>query len=580
MIPKRENPNTGDFRPISWMSNIYKLITKVLTINLYNTLEVNEVISMNQLCVRKNTMAAKEQVLFNHCINLINDFKLKAIWFDIQKAYDSVPHEYINQILKTLNLPENYQKLMHRLQEALQLTLIVNNTAAGTLRPKRGIIQGDSLSPLIFILCMEPISRILNETGHPKVCISYKETNFAINHLLYMDDLKILAKTDDDLRILATKFTDTLNQIGLKHNTSKSATNSDTCSNIADIISPINGYKYLGLIEDNENRFKRINLDAIFEKICARIKIIADTQLNSKNMFTAINEFALSLLNYYVGTINMPETLLIEWDTKIRRILSEKGAHYKTACKERLYLKRKYLGRGLNSLEFNHEKLLLSMLLKIEGKSLTCARNKLIKNVYENFSITAKELGEILRNKYNIAENTKLTSKNLTAGFQNKLINEIKKKEVHSKLFKEFENLSNINETSMWLTRGRLIPKTEANFCNLQDRNIFYQKTKYPHCNKSIASADHLASRCEKMLHYDYKKRHDNIQKVVVVSILNKHDQAGIKHYKYHKTKTIYDLHDMKILVDIPIKTDILISENRPDIVFIKKKEKLAYFVE
>lgn len=73
------------------------------------------------------------------------------------------------------------------------------------------------------------------------------------------------------------------------------------------------------------------------------------------------------------------------------------------------------------------------------------------------------------------------------------------------------------------------------------------------------------------MLYYDYKRRHDNIQKIVVVSLLNKHGHAGIKHYKYCKTRTVYDINDIKIFVDTPIKTDILINENRPDIVGVKK---------
>lgn len=199
--------------------------------------------------------------------------------------------------------------------------------------------------------------------------------------------------------------------------------------------SPIKSYKYLGRVEDNENRFKKINLDNLFEKMCMRIKKITDTQINAKNMLNAINEFAIFVLNFYVGTINIPESLLIEWDTKIRKILSKKGVHNKTACKKRLYLKIKYLGLGLNCLEFNQEKLLLSLLTKIEEKSINCSRNKLIKSVYEKFAITGKELEENLRNKYNMPENTKITSKNLEEAFQNKLLNEIKIKEVHSKLF-------------------------------------------------------------------------------------------------------------------------------------------------
>lgn len=79
---------------------------------------------------------------------------------------------------------------------------------------------------------------------------------------------------------------------------------------------------------------------------------LKNSHLNSKNMFNVMNEFALSFINYFVGTINLPENTLGEWDVKIRKILTDKKIHCKTACKRRLYLKRKYLGRGLNNLEF------------------------------------------------------------------------------------------------------------------------------------------------------------------------------------------------------------------------------------
>lgn len=224
--------------------------------------------------------------------------------------------------------------------------------------------------------------------------------------------------------------------------------------------------------------------------------------------------------------------------------------------------------------------MLLNILKKIESKSNSCARNKLIKCVYENFMITERELEHKLRLKYNIQEQTPLNSFSLTDAFQKKLLTDIKKKEMHNQLFKEFNDLSEINDSATWLQRGKLNPKTEGLFCNIQDRNIFYSRNKCTHCNKSQASADHLATRCEKMLYYDYKHRHDEIQKVIITSILNKFSKMGIKHYKYRRVKNIYELGDIRIQVNIPIKTDVVITENKPDIVVVNKNKKQIHFIE
>ena len=54
---------------------------------------------------------------------------------------------------------------------------------------KRGIFQGDSLSPLMFILALIPLSPILRKA---KAAYEFSESKENINHLLFMDDLKLL----------------------------------------------------------------------------------------------------------------------------------------------------------------------------------------------------------------------------------------------------------------------------------------------------------------------------------------------------------------------------------------------------
>ena len=68
----------------------------------------------------------------------------------------------------------------------------------GTLRSKRidinsGIFQGDWLSPLIFCLALASLSTILNGTGY-----GYKIQDRFISHMLYIDDLKLFAKDDNN----------------------------------------------------------------------------------------------------------------------------------------------------------------------------------------------------------------------------------------------------------------------------------------------------------------------------------------------------------------------------------------------
>ena len=68
----------------------------------------------------------------------------------------------------------------------------------------RGIFQGDSLSPLLFCLALDPLSKILKNQG-----IGYNmskrgmhEERSNISHLMFMDDIKLYADSDANLKKL------------------------------------------------------------------------------------------------------------------------------------------------------------------------------------------------------------------------------------------------------------------------------------------------------------------------------------------------------------------------------------------
>ena len=64
---------------------------------------------------------------------------------------------------------------------------------------QRGIFQGDALSPLLFIIAMMPINHILR-----KCVAGYKlsRSQEKINHLMYIDDIKLFAKNEKELETL------------------------------------------------------------------------------------------------------------------------------------------------------------------------------------------------------------------------------------------------------------------------------------------------------------------------------------------------------------------------------------------
>ena len=65
----------------------------------------------------------------------------------------------------------------------------------GSIRIKRGIFQGDLLSPLLFTMSLKPLSIELNKTKY-----GYQlDKQTKINHLFYVDDLKLYGTNDNQL---------------------------------------------------------------------------------------------------------------------------------------------------------------------------------------------------------------------------------------------------------------------------------------------------------------------------------------------------------------------------------------------
>ena len=77
--------------------------------------------------------------------------------------------------------------------------LPVGKKDLGNIGTGRGIFQGRSLSPLLFVVALIPMSLILSKM---KIGYDLGDGRGKVNHLLFMDDLKLFAKTDNQVNSL------------------------------------------------------------------------------------------------------------------------------------------------------------------------------------------------------------------------------------------------------------------------------------------------------------------------------------------------------------------------------------------
>jgi Reverse transcriptase (RNA-dependent DNA polymerase) len=178
---------------------------------------MNSILSENQLGTVRDCQGAREQAMISKLIIELHGNKLKTCWIDVSKAYDSVSHAYLADCLEALNINQHIIRIVKVLLEKWRINLIYNQENLAEVNVEKGILQGDSLSPILFVLCLEPLSKILNGRCK-KVGLEDKEFSFKSNHLIFIDDIKLLAEEDEELVVLRAKTKDFLKSIGIEIN--------------------------------------------------------------------------------------------------------------------------------------------------------------------------------------------------------------------------------------------------------------------------------------------------------------------------------------------------------------------------
>ena len=99
------------------------------------------------------------------------------------------------ECLDLFGVAENIQSLFVNSMEKWKVMLCSGNSELGEVQMKRGIFQGDSLSPLVFVLALILLSLILRKA---KAANEFSESKEKIKHLLFVDDLKLYSEERKD----------------------------------------------------------------------------------------------------------------------------------------------------------------------------------------------------------------------------------------------------------------------------------------------------------------------------------------------------------------------------------------------
>lgn len=201
LIPKVDNSlNVKQFRPISLCNTVYKLITKILVNRLRPHLE--DMIFLHQNAFVAGRGSDINFVVANEIMHSMKGKKGKMGWFalkiDLEKTYDRLEWSFIKNCLTYHKLDNKTIDLIMHCITTTSGSVLVNGALTKWFSPSRGIRQGDPLSPYIFILFMDMLSRLIHEAwdGGEWRAFGIGKRKTPITHLFFADGLIVFGECE------------------------------------------------------------------------------------------------------------------------------------------------------------------------------------------------------------------------------------------------------------------------------------------------------------------------------------------------------------------------------------------------
>ncbi|GKC47378.1 RNA-directed DNA polymerase, eukaryota [Tanacetum coccineum] len=196
LIPKILDANmVKDFRPISLIGSLYKIIAKILANRLVGVLGdlVNEV---------QSAFVADRQILdgpfiLDEVLQWCRRKKKHALIFkvDFEKAFDSVRWDFVDDVLNKFGFGERWRTWIQSCLRSSRGSILVNGSPTEEFQFFRGLKQGDPLSPFLFILIMESLHISFQRVVDAGLFTGIKINSMVnLSHLFYADDAIFLGQ--------------------------------------------------------------------------------------------------------------------------------------------------------------------------------------------------------------------------------------------------------------------------------------------------------------------------------------------------------------------------------------------------
>ncbi|UYV76819.1 hypothetical protein LAZ67_14002099 [Cordylochernes scorpioides] len=222
-IFKNGDPNApSNYRGIALISNLSKLFTSILKNRLSNWIENRKLITENQAGFRSGYSCQDHIFTLTSLIQMTlsrKRRKLYAFFVDLKKAFDTVPHLLLWRKLALVGLSGRFIKLIQNYYAQMMAAVRWNGSFTEFIKIQSGVLQGEPLSPYLFIIFINDLVATLDDSEMPGI---YLPGHGTIHLLLFADDIVLFGESKINLQIKINLIKRYFEENGLTLNQSKS----------------------------------------------------------------------------------------------------------------------------------------------------------------------------------------------------------------------------------------------------------------------------------------------------------------------------------------------------------------------